>query len=228
MTSLGWWGVPLGGARRRHPREHAVSVREPRRVHHRAERPHQPRARGHPGHGRHDRLRVSYATGNPWLGVLAAAAPAPLLGLLHGLLCSLPRVNDIAVGIGLMLFGTGFAFFLGKPYVQPKAPTLPSIPLGGWSSSPQIQAALQVNPLFIIGLGAGARAGLGVPQHALGPGGAHGGRQLGRRARHGLRRERGAHAGHGRRRLAGRRSAARSCRSTTRAAGARGCRAARA
>src|SRR5712664_1564388 len=66
---------------------------------------------------------VSYGTGNPWVGVL---------GLLHGALCSLPRVNDIAIGIGLMLFGTGVAFFLGKPYVHPKAPTLPSIPLGFW------------------------------------------------------------------------------------------------
>jgi simple sugar transport system permease protein len=75
-----------------------------------------------------------------------------LLGLLHGLICNLPRVNDIAVGIGLMLFGTGLAFFLGKPYVQPKAPTLPSIPFGNWSDSPQIQAALQVNPLLIIGI----------------------------------------------------------------------------
>jgi len=95
---------------------------------------------------------VSYMTGNPWLGVLAAACAGSILGLLHGLLCNLPRVNDIAVGIGLMLFGTGLAFFLGKPYVQPKAPTLPSIPFGAWSDSPQIQAALQINPLFLIGL----------------------------------------------------------------------------
>jgi general nucleoside transport system permease protein len=51
-----------------------------------------------------------------------------------------------------MLFGTGLAFFLGKPYVQPKAPILPGIPLGAWSDSPQIRAALQVNPLFLIGL----------------------------------------------------------------------------
>src|SRR5262249_28115890 len=36
--------------------------------------------------------------------------------------------------------------------VQPKAPTLPSIPFGGWSDTPQIRAALQVNPLFLIGL----------------------------------------------------------------------------
>jgi ABC-type uncharacterized transport system permease subunit len=95
---------------------------------------------------------VSYLSGSPWLGVLAAGVAGLLLGLLHGLICSLPRVNDIAVGIGLMLFGTGLAFFLGKPYVQPKAPTLPSIPFGNWSDSSQIQAALQVNPLLIIGI----------------------------------------------------------------------------
>jgi len=95
---------------------------------------------------------VSYLSGNPWLGVLAAAVAGSLLGLLHGLVCNLPRVNDIAVGIGLMLFGTGLAFFLGKPYVQPKAPTLPSIPFGNWTDSTQIQAALQVNPLLLIGI----------------------------------------------------------------------------
>jgi general nucleoside transport system permease protein len=95
---------------------------------------------------------VSYLSGSPWLGVFAAGVAGLLLGLLHGLICNLPRVNDIAVGIGLMLFGTGLAFFLGKPYVQPKAPTLPSIPFGNWSDSPQIQAALQVNPLLLIGI----------------------------------------------------------------------------
>src|SRR5215831_2615819 len=95
---------------------------------------------------------VSYTSGNPWLGVLAAGGAGLLLGLLHGLICTLPRVNDIAVGIGLMLFGTGLAFFLGKPLVQPKAPTLPAIPFGAWSASPQIRAALDVNPLFLIGI----------------------------------------------------------------------------
>jgi ABC-type uncharacterized transport system permease subunit len=95
---------------------------------------------------------VSYGTGSPWIGVLAAGAAGLAMGLLHGLICSLPRVNDIAVGIGLMLLGTGLAFFLGKPYVQPKAAMLPSLPLGAWSHSPQVQTALQVNPLFLIGL----------------------------------------------------------------------------
>ena len=102
---------------------------------------------------------LSYLTGNPWLGVLAAGGAGLVLGLLHGLVCNLPRVNDIAVGIGLMLFGTGLAFFLGKPYVQPQAPILPAIPFGAWSGSPQIRAALEVNPLFLIGIAlAGALA----------------------------------------------------------------------
>ena len=86
------------------------------------------------------------------MGVLAALGAGVALGLLHGLLCNLPRVNDIAIGIGLMLLGTGLAFFLGKPYVKPQAPTLPAIPLGLWSDTPQIRAALEVNPLFVIGL----------------------------------------------------------------------------
>jgi general nucleoside transport system permease protein len=95
---------------------------------------------------------VSYGTGNAWVGVLAAGGAGFAMGLLHGLVCNLRRVNDIAVGIGLMLFGTGLAFFLGKPYVQPKAPMLPAIPFGFWSGSPQLQAALQVNPLFLLGI----------------------------------------------------------------------------
>ncbi|HXJ83776.1 MAG TPA: ABC transporter permease [Candidatus Methylomirabilis sp.] len=95
---------------------------------------------------------VSFGTGNPWVGVLAAGGAGFAFGLLHGLVCNLRRVNDIAVGIGLMLFGTGLAFFLGKPYVQPRAPMLPAIPLGAWSSSPQLEAALQVNPLFLFGI----------------------------------------------------------------------------
>jgi simple sugar transport system permease protein len=91
-------------------------------------------------------------SGSPWLGVLVAAGVGLMLGALHAALCQLPRVNDIATGIGLMLFGTGLAFFLGKPYIQPKAPNLGALDLGGWSSIPQVQQALQVNPLFIVGI----------------------------------------------------------------------------
>jgi len=152
MSELGWWGVPiavLGGAIRVSTPFLFVSLGEcitekSGRINLGLE--------GILVMGAMSGYAVSYASGNPWLGVIAAGSAGLLLGLLHGLICNLPRVNDIAVGIGLMLFGTGFAFFLGKPYVQPNAPNLPAIAFGGWSDSPQIQAALQVNPLFLIGI----------------------------------------------------------------------------
>jgi general nucleoside transport system permease protein len=95
---------------------------------------------------------ASYLTGSPWLGALAGCAAGALLATLHGVLCSLPRVNDVATGIALMLLGMGLAFYLGKPLIQPQAPQLPAIALGNWSDSAAVRSALQVNALVPIGL----------------------------------------------------------------------------
>src|ERR1700751_14699 len=95
---------------------------------------------------------TSYLTGSPWLGVLAAGVPGAGMGALHAAICGLPRVNDIAVGIALMLFGTGLAFYLGKPLIEPTAARLPAIDFGWWSDTPQVRAALRINVLFLIGV----------------------------------------------------------------------------
>ena len=95
---------------------------------------------------------VSYLSGSPWLGVAAAGALGAAFGALHGFLCSRPRVNDIAVGIALMLLGIGLSFFLGKPLIQPSAPRLPAFSLGFWSESPQVQSNLQITALLVIGI----------------------------------------------------------------------------
>ena len=95
---------------------------------------------------------VSYLSGSPWLGVLTAGAAGLVLGALHAWLCARPRVNDVAVGIALMLFGVGLAFFLGKPLIGPSAPHLPAFSAGWWSGSAQVRSALQINALFVIGL----------------------------------------------------------------------------
>lgn len=95
---------------------------------------------------------VSYLTGSPWLGVLAAGLAGAALGIIHGWLSQQFRVNDVAVGIAMIIFGSGIAFFFGKPFIQPKAPQLPTIDLGAWSTIPALKAALQISPLFVLGV----------------------------------------------------------------------------
>lgn len=94
----------------------------------------------------------AYLSGSPWVGVLAGALVGGLLAALHGVLCSLKGVNDVATGIALMMLGTGLAFYLGKPLIQPQAPQIPAIALGLWSDSPAVRSALQVNMLLPLGL----------------------------------------------------------------------------
>lgn len=94
----------------------------------------------------------AYLSGSAWIGVAAGALAGALLALLHGLLCSLPRVNDVATGIALMLLGTGLAFDLGKGLIQPQAPQIPSIDLGNWSQISAVRAALSINALLPLGL----------------------------------------------------------------------------
>ena len=95
---------------------------------------------------------AAYLTNSPWLGILAAGLVGSVLGALHAVLCARPRVNDVAVGIALMLFGVGLAFFIGKPLIDATAPHLPSVSLGWWSDMPALRSALQVNVLFVVGL----------------------------------------------------------------------------
>jgi ABC-type uncharacterized transport system permease subunit len=150
--ALGWWGVPLallGGAIRTSTPFLFVSLGEcltekSGRINLGLE--------GILVMGAMSGYAISYLSGSPWLGVLVAGGVGALLGILHAVICGLPRVNDIAVGIALMLFGIGLAFFLGKSFIQPAAPMLPSLDLGWWSGIPQVRAALQVNVLFLIGL----------------------------------------------------------------------------
>jgi simple sugar transport system permease protein len=101
---------------------------------------------------------VAYLTHSPWLGILAAGLVGCVLGAVHAVLCARPRVNDVAVGIALMLFGVGLAFFIGKPLIDATTPHLPALSLGWWSDSPVLRSALQINALFVLGLLATAAA----------------------------------------------------------------------
>ncbi|QEW18227.1 ABC-transporter permease protein [Marinibacterium anthonyi] len=151
MTDIGIWGVPLailGGAIRVSTPFLFVSIGEclterSGRINLGLE--------GTLVFGAMSGYAIAFQTGSPWAGVLAAAFAGGVFGLFHGWICKFKGVNDVAIGIALMLLGMGLAFFFGKPYIQPVAPDLPAIPLGWWSTIPQVQAALQVNVLFILG-----------------------------------------------------------------------------
>jgi len=95
---------------------------------------------------------VAYLTHSPWVGIFAAGLVGAILGAVHAMLCARPRVNDVAVGIAMMLFGVGLAFFIGKPLIDATTPHLPALSLGWWSDSPALRSALQINALFVLGL----------------------------------------------------------------------------
>jgi simple sugar transport system permease protein len=88
----------------------------------------------------------------PWLGVLAASAIGACMGALHAVICNRPRVNSVAVGIAMMVFGVGLAAYLGTALVKPKAPRLPDIDFGAWSADPNIRDTLRINALFLVGV----------------------------------------------------------------------------
>ncbi|WP_055076208.1 ABC transporter permease [Pseudanabaena sp. 'Roaring Creek'] len=95
---------------------------------------------------------VSYLTQSPWFGVLVAGLAGVGLGLIHAWLSQRPRVSDVAVGIAMIIFGSGIAFFFGKAFIQPKAIPLPVLEWGNWSTYSQVQSALKVSPLLLIGV----------------------------------------------------------------------------
>ncbi len=82
---------------------------------------------------------VCFATGSPWLGIMAAAAAGALLASLHGVVCLVFFGNQVVSGLALTIFGVGLANFLGAPLVGQTAagftdvavPLLASIPLLG-------------------------------------------------------------------------------------------------
>ena len=95
---------------------------------------------------------ISYKSGSPWLGVVCAGFAGAALGLIHAWLAQKPRVNDIAVGIAMFIFGSGLAFFLGDPFIQPMAPALRNFEWGNWSDQPALRSALKISPLLLIGV----------------------------------------------------------------------------
>jgi simple sugar transport system permease protein len=80
---------------------------------------------------------VSLSTGNAWLGVMAAAAAAGALSLVHGFASINLRANQVVSGLALTMLGLGISGLLGKAYVgRPPGATIKGVEIPFLSEVP--------------------------------------------------------------------------------------------
>lgn len=91
---------------------------------------------------------VAGISGQPWLGVVAAAAAGSALAVVFCLCCMLPGVNQLAVGIALLIAGVALARFVGEGLAAAPTVLLPVFKLAG-----DRQAVLQFSALLPLGVG---------------------------------------------------------------------------
>jgi simple sugar transport system permease protein len=77
-------------------------------------------------------------TGNPLLGVLAAAGGGAMLSLLFALLTQVALANQVASGLGLTLFGLGLSSLIGQGYQGVRPPPFPKLDIPGLSDLPVV------------------------------------------------------------------------------------------
>lgn len=85
---------------------------------------------------------VTYSSGNPYLGVLAAMLAGGLSNMILGYLVISRQANQLASGLALMFFGFGLSALIGKPYVGAKIDGLPRFLLPGLSDLPSLYISL--------------------------------------------------------------------------------------
>ncbi|MGA0863767.1 MAG: ABC transporter permease [Ilumatobacteraceae bacterium] len=56
------------------------------------------------------------SSGSVWVGLVVGALAGALLSSIHAVLAVVLRANQIVSGLALVIFGTGLANYLGKPY----------------------------------------------------------------------------------------------------------------
>ncbi len=60
---------------------------------------------------------VTFTTGQPWLGVLAAVAAGMTISVIHAFASITLQANQVVSGLALTMLGLGLSGMLGKPYV---------------------------------------------------------------------------------------------------------------
>ncbi len=60
---------------------------------------------------------VTFTTGNPWLGMIAAIVAGALISLVHSFVTISLRANQVVSGLALTMLGLGLSGLWGKPYI---------------------------------------------------------------------------------------------------------------
>ena len=86
---------------------------------------------------------VAQSTGNPWIGILAAAAAGGLSALIHAFFSITLRANQYVSGLALTIFGLGLSGLLGTSWVGISLRNpLPKVSIPGLESIPILGPAL--------------------------------------------------------------------------------------
>lgn len=97
---------------------------------------------------------TALATGNPWLGVLAAVIAAGLLSLVHALICITLHGDQVVSGLALTFLGTGLSLVFGEGLSKAGAVSLlPSFSIPLVSGIPLLGPILFMNQNIMVYLG---------------------------------------------------------------------------
>jgi len=97
---------------------------------------------------------VALSTGNPWLGVLAAALAAGLLSQVHALITIQFQADQVVSGLALTFLGTGLSLVFGEGLSKAGAVSLlPTLTIPGLSAIPVLGPILFAGQSVMVYLG---------------------------------------------------------------------------
>lgn len=95
---------------------------------------------------------VTFTTGNPWLGVFCAALAGALSSMLFAVLTLNLSSNQVATGLALTIFGTGFSSLFGQAYTGRPIELFRSVFPADLAAHPALRLVFGHSPLVYFSL----------------------------------------------------------------------------
>ena len=97
---------------------------------------------------------VTFVTGNPWLGLLAAIVAGAAISLIHAFVSITLSANQVVSGLALTMLGLGVSGLVGKPFIgKPLAQKMQTWPVPLLADSPVLGPVFfQHSPYFYLAI----------------------------------------------------------------------------